>query len=129
MGIFENLFGKKKIRFGTVKGDTLDLIRGEWDQIEILLKGKKPSQLRQALIKADKTIDNALRDIVAGDSMGERLKNAKDKFDWPTYDKIWKAHKVRNKLVHESGFEPPYHMVIGAVEDLKKGIEKLGIRL
>lgn len=129
MGILKSLFGKNIIQPKTVKADTINLIRREWEQIEILLKGKKPSQLRQALIKADKTIDNALRDIVSGDTMGERLKNAQDKFDWSTYDKIWKAHKIRNKLIHESGFEPPYHMVISAVADLKKGIKKLGIRL
>lgn len=129
MGILSSIFGKKKSKVTTITSETMSLIKREWEQIEILLKGKKPSQLRQALIKADKTVDNALRDLVSGETMGERLKNAQDKFDWPTYDKIWKAHKIRNKIVHESGFEPPYHIVTDAIDDLKNGLEKLGIRL
>ena len=109
---------------------TIDNIQREWKNIRVLTEGKSPSQLRQALISADKTLDNALRDVVAGDSMGERLKNARDKFSsWEVYDKVWKAHKVRNNLVHESGYEPPYFVVQEAVENLKRGLAELKVQI
>lgn len=126
--IFKSLFGGVG-GFGrvTVSADTQSRIKSDWRNIQTLINGGQPSQLRQALITADKSLDNALRDVVAGDSMGERLKNAKDKFDWAVYDKIWKAHKIRNSLVHESGYEPTHTMVTNAIDDLKKGLNRLGV--
>lgn len=111
----------------TVSTQTIQKIKLDWNNIDTLLKGKSPSQLRQALITADKTLDSALKDIVSGESMGERLKNAKDKFDYATYNKIWNAHKIRNALVHEAGYEPGYSMLISAVNDIKYALSKLGV--
>ena len=50
-------------------------------------------------------------------------------FERDQYNKIWEAHKVRNNLVHESGYEPPYFVVIKAVQDLKEGLDKVGVRV
>jgi hypothetical protein len=127
---FKKLFSSKGIRSSRyVSSQTEDKIRRDWENVEILLKQKSPSQLKQALLTADKALDNALRDIVPGETMGERLKNAKDRFDWPVYNKIWEAHKIRNALVHESDFEPPYHVLITSVQDLKRGLTSLRIKL
>ena len=110
----------------SVKRETIDNIKLEWEKIDLLLKQKSPSQLRQALIYADKCLDNALRDIVPGETMGDRLKNSANKFNELTYDKIWKAHKVRNNLVHEAGYEPPHFVITEAIENLKTGLKDLG---
>lgn len=130
MGLISFIFSKA---FGggrkTVSARTQSKIKADWQIIETQLQGGAPSQLRQALITADKSLDNALRDIVVGDTMGERLKNAKDKFDYTTYDRLWKAHKMRNALVHESGYEPPHHMIKMGIENLKKGLNKLGVQV
>lgn len=124
--LFKFIFPPKK----TITQRTLELIKKDWEQIELMLKGGQPSQLKQALITADKTIDNALKDLVLGETMGERLKAAKDHFkQWSEYDKIWKAHKTRNSLVHESGFEPPHYVLREAVENLRKGLKSLGIHV
>lgn len=128
MNFFKKLFGGDSTRGRTtISNQTLNLIKAEWEQIDILVGEKGPSQLRHALLKADKTLDNALKDIVSGETLGERLISAKDKFDHQTYDKIWKAHKIRNSLVHESGYEPPYHMITGAINSLREGLKKLGV--
>lgn len=112
-----------------ISSETREKIARDWANIKVLLDGKSPSQLRQALLTADKTLDNALRDLVPGNTMGERLKSAKDKFDYGTYDRIWKAHKVRNALVHEAGYEPPHYVLTEAIENLRRGLEALGVRL
>jgi len=113
-----------------VSVDTIRNIKREWQNIDILVKGGQPSQLRQALIVADKSLDNVLRDIVSGETMGERLKNAKDVFnDWDFYQKIWEAHKIRNNLVHQVGYEPPHQMLKNAIRDLKNGLQSLGVHV
>lgn len=127
-----NLF--KLFNFGgmsrsTVSRETEAKIQRDWENIEVLLKQKGPSQLRQALITADKCMDNALRDISKGETMGERLISSESRFDSITYNKIWEAHKLRNNLVHESGFEPPYFVLIEGVEKLKKGLTALGVKI
>ncbi len=101
----------------------------DWQNIDILLTQKGPSQLKQALISADKALDNVLKDKVSGETMGERLKNARDLYDRELYNKIWQSHKMRNSLVHESGYEPPYHMLISGVETFRTAIKKLGLKL
>jgi hypothetical protein len=125
----------KKILFGgtirgrqTVSQETELKIKRDWGNIEILLQQKSPSQLKQALLMADKAVENALKDLVDGITMGECLKNAKEKFDPVTYNKLWEAHNIRNSLVHESGYEPPYFMLTEAVGNFKKGLIVLGVR-
>lgn len=121
------LFPSVGYRRGTVSSNTIEKIKRDWETIDIQLKGKTPSQLKQALITADKTLDNALRDVVAGNTMGERLKNAKDKFEKNMYNRIWDAHKLRNSLVHESGFEPGYYTLEGAVTNLRAALRALNV--
>lgn len=122
---FSNILNK---RHG-VSSDTSAKIQRDWANINNLLKGKSPSQLRQALITADKTMDNALRDIVDGQTMGERLKNARDKFDPLTYNKLWDAHKIRNNLVHEADYEPPYFVLEEAINKFKMGLLELHVKI
>ena len=114
---------------GSVKPFTRNKIIGDWLVISQQLAGKQPSQMRQALITADKTLDAALRDVVQGEAMGERLKNSRHLFDKSLYNKIWGAHKMRNALVHEAGYEPPHHMISKGIEDLKRGLSSLGVNI
>jgi len=118
----------KFLRRRAVKPYTASVVEAEWRNIKVLLEGKNPSQLRQALITADKTLDSALKDIVTGQNMGERLKNAYHLFDKSLYDRIWKAHKTRNALVHESGYEPPHHILITSINNLKMALNSLGVK-
>ena len=126
--IFDFLF-KKTLKHKVITANTRNKIVDDWRNVEMLLNQKSPSQLKQALIMADRSLDNALKDIVDGNSMGERLKNAQNMFSYGVYNEIWEAHKVRNSLVHESGYEPPYFVVIQSVESFKKGLQSLGINL
>lgn len=53
-----------------------------------------------AIINADKLLDQALRERgLFGDSMGERMKNAKSIFS--NNNAVWSAHKLRNRIAHE----------------------------
>ncbi len=130
--LFDFIFGKKKKSSRKPFLSTADLgkIRDSWVQIEELVKIGRPSQLRQAVIKADNLLDFALKLLTTGTTMGERLKNAQPCFkDYAVYQALWEAHKVRNALVHETDYEPPHFIIKEAIEKFKKGFEALGARL
>ena len=103
-------FKKTSISLATVTS-----IQSAWSNVSDALGTKNPTQLKQALITADKCLDNALRDMVRGETMGERLKNSKDTFEHSVYDGIWRAHKVRNSMVHETSFEPSYSVLFYSI--------------
>ena len=124
--LFSSLFGAKTY---TVTSRTQQDIINAWKSVNEALTTKTPSQLRQALITCDKCVDNALRDLVAGETMGERLKNAREKFEYSVYDGIWRAHKIRNSMVHETSFEPSYATLISAIGDMRKGLDALGVKV
>lgn len=125
----------KKILFGgllqrySVSTKTEDKIRQDWKSINLALKQQNPSQLKQALITADKSLDNALRDISSGETMAQRLKSTKSRFSPSVYNRIWEAHKVRNNLVHESGYEPPYFMLKQSIDSLREALVSLRVKL
>jgi hypothetical protein len=127
--MFLDFIFKKKNNRRAVSVDTVKNIEREWGNINVLLSQKGPSQLRQGLISADKTLDNALRDLVDGNTMGDKLKEAEKYFDKYLYNKIWEAHKLRNNIVHESGFEPPYFMVTEAVQTFRNALYALGVKV
>jgi hypothetical protein len=85
--------------------------------------------LRQAVSEADKLFDQALRQSgVSGDTMGERLKSAKSRFpNHSTYDGIWRAHKLRNALAHEVGFDLVASQAKEALRDFERGLKDLGV--
>lgn len=128
MGLFDALFGKVNFFRTTVTPETEAKIKADWIKISQLVTLGKPSNLREALITADRSLDTALKELVTGENLGERLKNSLQKFDRTQYNLIWEAHKMRNALVHESGFEPPYFVLKKAIEDLRAALVSLGLR-
>lgn len=85
--------------------------------------------LRQAVMEADKLFDQGLRQAgLPGDSMGERLKAARSRFasDRPAYDALWRAHKLRNALAHEVGFDLVPSQAKEALRDFERGLRHLG---
>ncbi len=130
MGFFDFLFSSAGAASrGSVSQETEKKISYDWDTVRALLLKRGPSDLKQALITADRCMDTALRDIAVGETMGERLKNSRDKFDPITYQKIWEAHKLRNNISHEAGFEPPHFMVTEAINNLQRALQTLGLRV
>ena len=126
--VLDFLFGTKHFN-KTISEVTRNNISRDWRNIDVLLSQKTPSQLRQALITADKCLDNALRDIVDGESLGDRLKNSERMFNRDLYNKIWEAHKIRNNIVYAAGSDAPYFVVTSDVNNLKEGLSALGVRV
>lgn len=95
-------FDRNKI---IIKSDELIKIQERWCDLERMLKIGGPGNYKQAIIEADKLLDLVLRFWVSGNSTGERLRRAKNLFNPSVYNEVWLAHKIRNKIAHESDFE------------------------
>jgi len=131
MGILDWLFFRtKKARRRVLSGTDRELARREWKEIQNLLDLEDPSARKEALIRADKLLGLVLAKIAMGKTLGERLKNAESAFSaFAIYDGLWKAHKLRNAMVHETGFEPPYYSLRKAIRQIGAGLRDLGVRL
>jgi hypothetical protein len=78
-----------------------------------------------AVIDADKLLDEALRKTrVAGKTMGERMVSAQRKFT--DNDAVWFAHKLRNRLVHETNVKLKEADVKEALQGFRQGLKDLG---
>jgi hypothetical protein len=86
-----------------------------------------PANYRQAIMEGDKLVDLVLKSKVFGETMGERLKNAKHLFGRDTYDKLWTAHKIRNKVAHEADFEGLSSDAALAVRNFEKALKELRV--
>lgn len=71
-----------------------------WQKILGRLAKKDEDSLRLALIEADNLFDDLLKQMgLPGESMADRLKYI-DSSQVSNIDEIWRAHKLRNVLVH-----------------------------
>ena len=59
-----------------------------------------------------------------GKTMGERLKKNGDKFS--NLNAVWRAHKLRNALAHESDLEITYKQAFNALGIYNQALKDLG---
>ncbi len=133
--ILENLIGKiidsalggvKKRRLSSSEEEK---VISDWHRIQELVSTGSPSSIKQAVINADKLMEYTLGIVIGGKGLGDCLKAAKDKFSPEVYDNLWKAHKVRNALVHDTTYDPPHFVAKEAVENFGQAFRELGIRV
>lgn len=98
-----------------------------WDDIVDHIDTENEAQWKLALIDADKILEDALRSAgYSGVGVGELLKDAEDKHGFKTLQEAWEAHKVRNRIAHESGFQLSKHDAKNSVERYRKVFEEFG---
>ena len=107
----------------------LQRYRTEWQEIKSLTVLGGPSQLKQAVIQADRLVEQVLRILYpAVKTNVERYKKAEILFsDKKSYDDLWYAHKARNELVHNLNFELPYAQAIDVINKYQEALKTLGI--
>lgn len=82
------------------KGLNKEKYQADWLKIEHSLSDDTAAQ-SMAIINADKLLDRALKEkAFKGETMGERLGAASRQLT--NCDAVWAAHKLRNKVAHES---------------------------
>jgi hypothetical protein len=99
----------------------------KWGTIQTISAGG-PSGLKNAVSEADKLVDYALKQQgFPGETMADRLKAARTSFSsYSFYDGIWRAHKLRNALAHEVGFDFVPSQAREALTDFERGLKDLG---
>ncbi len=113
-----------------VKSSTQAKVKERWvAKVQPAFSAPGNSALRQAVFEADKILSLVLADLVAGETLGQRLKNARDIFPHDLYNRAWQAHKVRNALAHDLDFEPTRDMLQDALRDFEAVIRSLGVSL
>lgn len=87
-------------------------------------QGEVPSY-HLAVLNADKLVGQALSDLgVKGETMGEKMKNAKTTFS--DNNGIWNAHKLRNKIAHDTDVYISYDEAKRALANFRKALKDLG---
>lgn len=98
----------------------------KWEEIMRHAESPREAEWKFAIVEADKLVDDILKSAgYAGDTMGERLMNI-EKGQLTTLEGLWEAHKVRNKLVHDSNYFLRYAEARRAVELYKNTLHELG---
>lgn len=71
-----------------------------WEHVLMLAGSPLESDWRRSIVEADIMLDNLLTERgYRGDTLGDKLKNA-NPLQFTTLDLAWKAHNVRNDIVH-----------------------------
>ena len=78
------------------------------------------------VIEADKVLDEALRLSGFNGSLGDKLKKAGPRFG--DIDAVWRAHKLRNSLVHELQKVPSQPETDRAMKAFETALRELGMK-
>ena len=99
--------------------------RSRWMAIESRLKRDDENSYTVCVLEADKLLDQALRDRgLSGKSMADRMKQCQGK--WTNGNGVWAAHKLRNRLAHETDVRIDYERTKQALIAFKQGLKDVG---
>ena len=115
----------RKLKRPEMEGMTREKVKQLWSQIEQSAKQGKLGE-KIAIIEADKLVDNVLKSmLIPGDTMGERLKAAGYKYR--NLRDVWPAHRIRNRLVHETDYELRGGDTKRTLEDFRRALQVLNV--
>jgi hypothetical protein len=98
-----------------------------WRRIEEQFYRGGESDLKVAILEADKLLNDALREAgIMGTQLGDRLKKTSDS-QVPNLNELWQAHKLRNQIAHESNFKLKRDLAERALGIYKTALTNLGI--
>ena len=113
------LTGKRGYKFN------VEAYQSRFLEIESSVKQDYPASCMLAIINCDKLLDKAMIEMGApGKTMGDRLKKIGGKFS--NLNAVWRAHKLRNMIAHESGVEVSYKQAMSALSIYKQALKDLG---
>lgn len=96
-----------------------------WLGIEQQLKRNDDSSFYLTILNADKLLDQALRERgFKGGTMGERMKVAQK--TWTNANHVWNAHKLRNRIAHETNVRVSFDETRRALASFKQALKDLG---
>ena len=113
------LSGKRGHHFNT------EAYQAKFLAIENKLSKDNPATYMTTVIEADKLLDKAMMEAgVPGKTMGDRLKRSGSRFT--DINAVWRAHKLRNAIAHESDLEVGHKQAGNALAIYKQALKDLG---
>lgn len=104
------------------------VMKERWQSIITKFSVGTPESMRLAIIDADAFVDTALKGMnIEGEHLADRLSNLETE-DIKSMNGLWRAHRMRNDLVHTPGFAislSDVKLVMGYYEAFLKEIEVL----
>ena len=96
-----------------------------WLKISGRLAKNDEASLRLALIEADNLFDDLLKQMrLPGESMADRLRYL-DRSQISNIDETWRAHKLRNILVHDHEYPITRTEIQGGVQAYERALREL----
>ena len=115
------------LMFSRKGGTKLNVARYQtkWLEIENSVRRDNNASWQLAIFNADKLLDQALRERgFRGQTMGERMKSAQN--TWKNANYVWGAHKIRNRLAHETDVQLSYDVTLRSLSAFKQALKDLG---
>ena len=78
-------------------------VNARWEEVQRHITSTREAEWKFAVIEADKVVDDILKNSFPGETMGERLMNI-DRSQLEKLNALWEAHKIRNRLVHDTNY-------------------------
>ena len=108
----------------TSKKLDLEKYKKDWSDIEQSITADNKTQ-QFAIIQADKLLDRALKESgFSGNTMAERMTSASRVFS--QRESVWTAHKLRNRIAHESNAKINQQWAKKALLSFKRALKDLG---
>jgi hypothetical protein len=104
-----------------------EVFRERWQSVIRRFNLSSPESMRLAIIEADGVVDAILKEVgVPGEHMADRLmKIAPESLS--SLNRLWRAHRLRNELVHTPGFTLSAEEAKAAMEDYESFLKEIGI--
>ena len=78
-------------------------VNARWEEVQRHITSTREAEWKFAVIEADKVVDDILKNSYPGETMGERLL-AINQSQLESLNGLWEAHKIRNRLVHDTNY-------------------------
>jgi len=103
-GLFRLIMGRKTVVEKVGNAPTMAQLQSTWERVEF--NAMQPAHLAKAIMDADMVVDGYLqRKRLKGNTMMERMRAGEHLFSPSAYYQLRMAHKLRNTLAHEVGFQ------------------------
>ncbi len=98
-----------------------------WETIVRTFSLGTPEAARTAVIEADTLVDTVLKSMeIPGQHLADRLSNLEPE-EVASLDRVWRAHRTRNDLVHTPGFALTEKEAQKTLEDYEAFLKDLGV--
>ena len=113
------------------------ILSERWESIMDRSKINSPESIKMAIIDADNLVDDLLERMGLGSgdgfaskekttaSMADKLENLSID-DFSTLNRLWAAHRVRNKIVHEPDFAISHEEAQRTLDDYASFLKEVG---